>query len=143
RTTIMKLPWYLRQRTSVALVAGLGGLFTVVTSALAQPWAETSPRLWWGAVATSVDGRTIVAAAYRQGYFDPTPAPIYVSTNAGGSWTQTSAPTNGWSGVACSADGLRLVAVRGFGWFDAPNSGRGSIYTSPDAGATWTPATAP
>jgi hypothetical protein len=37
----MKIPWYLRQGASVALVAGLGGLFTVVSGALAQPWAVT------------------------------------------------------------------------------------------------------
>jgi photosystem II stability/assembly factor-like uncharacterized protein len=42
-------------------------------------------------------------------------------------WTQTSAPTNfGWSCVASSADGTKLVAV-----------GSDSIFTSTDSGTTW------
>ncbi len=42
-------------------------------------------------------------------------------------WTQTSAPITNWQGVACSADGSRLVAVI---------SG-GGIYTSTNFGSTW------
>ena len=141
----MKLPWYLRQRPSAALVASLGGLFSVVSGALAQPWAASSPRLWWGGVATSADGKTIVAAATWLDYCSAAPAPVYVSTNAGGSWAQTTAPSNHWSGVACSAGGTKLVAVASF--FGDPAAGNyindGLIYTSPDAGATWMPTRVP
>jgi len=48
--------------------------------------------------------------------------PVFAQT-----WTQTSAPTNyGWTSVASSADGTKLVAV---GYF--------SIYTSTNSGVTW------
>jgi hypothetical protein len=80
-----------------------------------------------------------VAAGNRTGYFGQIPAPIYVSTNAGATWIKTSAPSNNWFSVACSADGAKLVAVA------APlgNIGDGRIYTSPDLGATWSPTSAP
>ena len=48
------------------------------------------------------------------------------------SWTRTSAPTNDWISVACSADGSRLVA-----------SGPRSIYISTDFGTTWISNTIP
>ena len=38
----MKRPWYMRPRPAVVLVAGLGGLFTLVDLACAQPWAATT-----------------------------------------------------------------------------------------------------
>lgn len=89
-----------------------------------------------------------MAAAARTGvYVRWIPAPIFVSTNAGASWAQTSAPSNNWSSVACSADGIKLVAVStpfnsGPGFGDGL-IGAGLIYTSPDSGATWTSASAP
>lgn len=48
-------------------------------------------------------------------------------------WFQTTAPSNNWSSVACSADGSRLVAA----------SGNGFIYTSMDYGSTWVSNSAP
>jgi photosystem II stability/assembly factor-like uncharacterized protein len=48
-------------------------------------------------------------------------------------WTPTSAPTNAWSSVACSADGARLVAA----------AKGGGIFTSTDSGATWMLTSAP
>jgi hypothetical protein len=133
----MKLPWYLRGKRWIVPVAGLGGLFTVVTGALAQPWAVTpTPSfLTWSALAMSADGRTLVAAGYGLGGYcgSPVSALIYISTNAGGSWTQTTAPSNYWSSVACSTDGTKLVAAS---FYDL-------IYNSPEAEVTWTPASAP
>src|SRR5438105_12366435 len=49
------------------------------------------------------------------------------------SWTQTSAPIKSWSAVASSADGAKLVAA----------VSSGTIFVSPDSGATWTPTGAP
>jgi photosystem II stability/assembly factor-like uncharacterized protein len=46
-------------------------------------------------------------------------------------WTQTTAPTNNWTGIASSAEGTKLAAI----------SSGGGIYTSPDSGNTWTLAT--
>jgi hypothetical protein len=144
----MKTPSNIRQKLPVVLVAGLGGFFTVVDVACAQPWATTTaPDLPWKALASSADGSRLVAAANTVAYFGGPPAPIFVSTNAGASWAQTSAPSNNWSSVACSADGIKLVAVatvfsvgnfsQGFG------GGDGLIYTSPDLGTTWTRTSAP
>lgn len=42
-------------------------------------------------------------------------------------WTQTSAPSNSWRAVACSADGTKIVAAADDG-----------IYFSTNSGATWT-----
>jgi len=139
----MKLPWYMRQKLPVVLVAGLGGFFTVVDVACAQPWsATTAPNLPWKALASSADGTRLVAAAKTAEYFSLPPAPIYISTNAGATWTQTGAPSNNWASVACSADGIKLVAVASsFGPPAGP--GDGLIYTSPDLGTTWTPTSAP
>jgi photosystem II stability/assembly factor-like uncharacterized protein len=47
-------------------------------------------------------------------------------------WTPvTNAPSNGWTCVASSADGTKLVAVYG-------DNNSGSIYTSTNSGANWT-----
>ena len=51
----------------------------------------------------------------------------------GQNWTPTSAPSNNWTAVASSADGVRLAAL----------NGSGGIYTSADSGATWTSNNAP
>jgi len=143
----MKLPWYMRQKLPVVLIAGLGGFFTVVDLGCAQPWAATTaPILPWAALAASADGTRLVAAGARWVFYGVgPPAPIYASTDAGATWTQTGAPSNNWSSVACSADGAKLVAVAtSFGRFGGSSGlGDGLIYTSPDLGATWTPTSAP
>ena len=45
-------------------------------------------------------------------------------------WTQTTASSNSWSSIACSADGSKLVAV---------GNSSSPIYISTNYGATWTP----
>jgi hypothetical protein len=59
---------------------------------------------------------------------------LYTSANSGAIWRRTRAPKNGWSSVASSADGTRLVAATQIG--DA-------IYLSSDSGTTWMSANAP
>jgi hypothetical protein len=61
---------------------------------------------------------------------------IYTSTDAGGTWAPTLAPTNEWAAVACSADGTQLVAADS-------GDGDGLIYASTNAGLSWTPTAAP
>ena len=144
----MKIPSYIRQKYPVLLVAGLGGLFTVVNLAFAQTWTPTGGSAQgqdrrWTSVASSADGIKLVAG---QGtcYFCNYPLPIYTSADSGMTWTRTSAPSNYWSSVASSADGTKLVAVVEQ-FFDI-NAGRqigGSIYTSLDSGVTWTQTSAP
>ncbi len=57
-----------------------------------------------------------------------------ISGAAGSVWTQSSAPSTGWSSIASSADGTRLAAVDG-----SP----GYIWTSTNSGVTWTQSSAP
>ena len=136
----MKLPRPMRQKLPAVMVAGLGGFFTVVDVACAQPWAATTtPNVPWKALAASADGTRLVAAASAGGYYGIPPAPIYVSTDAGATWIQTRAPSNYWSAVACSADAVKWVAVTAPSW----NGGDGLIYTSPDLGTTWMRTSAP
>lgn len=101
----------------------------------AQNWTQTSaPSNRWYSVASSADGRKLVAVAN-------TGPPnfggqIYTSTNSGATWRATSAPDTNWYCVATSADGEKLVAA-----FLIPTGGR--IYISTNAGNTWTLTTAP
>ncbi len=50
-------------------------------------------------------------------------------------WMQTGAPSNGWSAIACSADGYKLVALA--------NRMYPGGYTSTNSGMTWTTNGAP
>lgn len=62
----------------------------------------------------------ILAVAALGGMF------AFVNSAFAQTWTKTSAPQVGWTSIASSADGTKLVAVGGYG-----------ICTSPDSGATW------
>jgi hypothetical protein len=65
---------------------------------------------------------------------------IYVSTNSGFTWIQSSAPATNWLAIASSADGNKLAATIGQGYgFGNP----GPIYFSTNSGATWTQSIAP
>jgi hypothetical protein len=105
--------------------------------AFAQTWTQTSvPSNDWVSVVSSADGSKLAAAGglanggNRNFYGDGL---IYVSTNLGVDWMQTSAPTNTWSGVASSADGTKLAATAS-GDF---------IYTSTNSGSDWATTSAP
>ena len=52
-------------------------------------------------------------------------------------WMQTGAPSNRWAAIACSADGLNLVAASG------GQSATGQVYISSNGGTNWTPTAAP
>src|SRR6266853_4559983 len=108
------------------VATALGGLVVLAEPAFAQGWTRTSaPMTSWSAVASSADGRKLVAVVFRDS--QGRPGPIYTSENAGATWTMTSAPLNGWWCVASSGDGTKLAA----GIFGGP------IHTSVDSGATW------
>src|SRR5437773_1755711 len=149
----MKMPSYMRPKYPVLLVAGLGGLFTVVNLASAQTWTPTSApsstaptRKGWASVASSADGIKLVAAGRGNGsYNEALPHPIYTSADSGMTWTQTSAPTNTtiWSSVASSANGTKLAAVGQSFDFNTGGRSGGQIYTSADSGMTWTQTSAP
>jgi hypothetical protein len=104
------------------------GLFMFVDAACAQDWTQTSaPITNWSSVASSADGRKLVAVIKGGG--------IYTSQDSGTNWMPTSAPDTNWISIASSSDGSKLVAA----------VHDGGIYTSVDSGATWmagdTPAT--
>ena len=110
----------------VKLVAMAGGkspspIYTSKDSGFS--WTTNSaPNAVWGAIASSADGNTLVASV---AYYLRTNV-IYVSTNAGTSWTSnTNVPSLEF--LACSADGRKWIA----------SAGDGGIYTSTNSGTTW------
>jgi hypothetical protein len=137
--------------------------------------ATTAPPNEWSSITFSADGTTLLAA----GIFDPTISPnlpspggLYVSTNSGTSWRGMGIGIS-WNSAVCSADGIRLAALRSDGllylstnsgarWSTGINFPRSSfsaiassadgsklvvageqIYTSSDSGVTWTLTSAP
>lgn len=83
-------------------------------------------RLAWRDVATSSDGKKLIAVA----------GDIYTSADSGVTWLKrTNAETLGWLAVTSSSDGVKLAAIEDSG----DGYGYGYIYTSTDSGATWTP----
>src|SRR5207249_3676470 len=88
------------------------------------------------------DGTKLVAAAAYGPLGEP--GLIYTSGDSGATWAQTSAPSNFWTSVACSADGTRLVAVNTGDLIDViDNNFNGQTYISTDSGATWNKSNAP
>lgn len=102
--------------------------------------ADAMCPMTWASVASSANGVGLIAAQDN--------GLIYMSTNSGSTWVPATAPTNKWSSVASSANGTQLVAVAHTGNpLCEQNAGNevynGPIYTSANAGTTWTEANAP
>ena len=111
--------WKIAQNAGQAVyTANIGGM-------AGASWAPHGPSAGWSAIASSADGRKLVATVGN--------GQIYTSTDSGVNWTARDTNRN-WFAVASSADGSKLVAVvrlvAGVG---------GQIYTSTDSGVTWTP----
>jgi hypothetical protein len=66
---------------------------------------------------------------------------VFVTTNSGTTWKQTSAPGLNWQAVASSANGTNLVISAGVLFYGSYHYG--PIYTSTNAGASWNPTSAP
>jgi hypothetical protein len=116
----------------------VAGIYTSADSGTDWTLTGAPTNLWWSSVASSADGCKLVAASnsrYSQ-YSEGGYGGIYISTNSGINWFQTSAPsgnTNNWISVASSTDGCKLIAVMN----------GGGIYTSVDSGNDWTLTSAP
>jgi hypothetical protein len=90
-------------------------------------WTLTTlPNNDWNGVASSGDGRTLVAVAAGGA-----PSP-YSSTTWGTTW-RSSGPSGYWNGVACSSNGLRMAAA-------APE---GPISLSTNSGDSWSASGSP
>ena len=116
------------------LVAAAGGtvngpIFTSTNFGVNWTKATNAPLARWYSVASSADGNKLMACAYFLGS-------VYLSTDAGVTWTKTGLPTNNWNSVAESADGTKMVALANSG-SSAFGTGGGGIYTSTNSGATW------
>ena len=105
--------------------AFLGANFCV----LAQ-WSTTqAPIANWLGVASSANGSNLVAV---YDYDLNGNGGIWVSTDRGADWAQTSASiTAAWMGAASSSNGMTLVAVSG--------KAAGGIYRSTNGGTNWNP----
>src|SRR5438093_947900 len=70
--------------------------------------STTAPIKNWYSVASSSNGHELAAVVNG--------GPIYISSNAGATWTQCSAPNAAnWHAIALSSDGTKLLAVVPFG----------------------------
>jgi hypothetical protein len=79
---------------------------------------ETNSSRAYAGVASSLDGRRLVAAA--------TSGQLYVSADSGTNWTARDS-VRPWTAVACSADGSVMAAV----------GNNTNIFVSTDSGTTW------
>jgi hypothetical protein len=169
----MKIPWYQRRKPQVTLVGACGGLLLATARLTCAPcpppqplialstnagktWAAASaPTNNWVCVACSADGTRLVAAATMT--LGPGPGSgyplspdgdglMYASTDSGATWAPAFALPNLWTSVASSADGTHLVATASLNLPPdeaAAMRGDGLIYTSSDAGMSWTQSTTP
>jgi hypothetical protein len=118
-----------------ANASGKFNFYASTNSGIAWQNATNKPfigqNLSWSSVASSADGNKLVAAIYWSPSA-PGNGGIFISTNSGIGWNQTSTMT-GLGGVACSADGTKMATA----------IGTVGIYTSTDSGMTWTQTSAP
>lgn len=142
-------PKPLKKTISVSLIVGAGLLCSAPLGS-AQTWQlATTPEIQWRSVSASADFARLFAVGWNEMYDGnverATPQPIYISTNSGAAWIQTSSPAGLWQCVASSADGIKVAAATAgenidfYGRLD----GHGHIYTSTNSGATWTQTSAP
>lgn len=125
-----------------SLLIAVGVVLAGPTGLVAQPWQTTrAPNPSWASVASSADGRKVVAApGFISAYSIAAPLPIYISTGSGATWIQSRSPSNVWTSVASSADGTKLVAAAAL---DGTGTNLGTIYVSDDSGLKWRPTSAP
>jgi len=94
-------------------------ILTTSLSSIGTQWTPHESVRGWNSVASSADGRRLIAAGDSQ---------IFMSADGGVSWTPHE-NVRSWISVTSSADGSKLAAadIGGF------------IYTSTDSGVSWTP----
>ncbi len=92
-------------------------------------WTLHSPPFQaFSALASSAEGTRLVVTSQGNG---SSGGPIFISTNSGLNWAQTTAPLTNWVSIASSADGRTLIAAGGGA------TALGHLFLSTDSGATW------
>jgi len=109
--------WIIAQNAGQSILAGN------LQDTVGFVWRTNDSSRAWKSVASSADGRKLVAAVSS--------GQIYTSTNYGSTWTPRFGPGS-WTCVASSGDGVKLAAT-----VDTGSSGQ--IYTSTDSGVSWSP----
>ncbi|HEX3718511.1 MAG TPA: sialidase family protein [Verrucomicrobiae bacterium] len=114
-----------------------GGIW--ISSNTGASWAQATdlPVADWQSIGSSLDGTKLVAAASAV-YIGTNqfPGGIWISSDEGATWVQTSAPGLYWAAIASSSDGTKLAAV-------AAGGGSGGIWTSSNSGTNWAQISAP
>ncbi|MBE0542140.1 MAG: hypothetical protein IH623_12190 [Verrucomicrobia bacterium] len=106
--------WIVAQNTNQSILVGN------LLDSIGLTWTPRDVVRSWRAVASSLDGKKLVAAVNG--------GQIYTSTNSGATWTARDF-NRSWVATASSGDGTKLFA--------AVSSGR--LYISTDSGVSWTP----
>ncbi len=121
----------------MVIVAATGNATIYTTTNCGLNWTTAdTPAESWSSLACSADGTRQVAVSIGSGGTDGQSVlagdgAVFISTNSGATWAQTSAPKDYWESVSCSTDGTILVAAaEDF----APAT---SLWISMDSGETW------
>ena len=124
-----------------ARLVAAGQYVEISTNSGATWWPTGLPSGHWTSAAVSSNGSTLAVVSGGS----LVAGQIRVSTNSGATWAAGGgAPTaGGWSSVACSWDGTKMVAAQYFSSFGTYGPIPGGIYTSTNSGSTWSPASAP
>ncbi|HEU5397392.1 MAG TPA: hypothetical protein VFV81_09505, partial [Verrucomicrobiae bacterium] len=96
----------------------------------AQSWIQTSAPTNMGDstfIASSADGRRLIAAGSNPSYFPPVAGPVYTSDDWGNSWTSNHIPPAVWSSAVSSADGGRMML----------GTSGGYVFSTTNYGDTW------
>lgn len=104
-----------------------GFIYVSTNSGAAWRAATNAPSACWVCASISADGSKMAAGIDG--------GTIYTSNNHGLTWKPTTAPTNYWESIACSADGRTLAAAAFSDGLN--NQAPGQIHTSKNSGLTW------
>jgi photosystem II stability/assembly factor-like uncharacterized protein len=114
-----------RDGTKLVAVAKSSFIFTSSDGGMVWTNQTKSSAQAWSSVACDINCTNIVAVV-ENGF-------IHTSNDSGVTWTERYVNA-GWTAVASSADGSKLIAAAGQG--NGPHDGY--IYLSNDSGVTWT-----
>jgi hypothetical protein len=114
--------------TRLAAAVNNGYIYTSTNSGATWTQQSGSGSRYWSSLASSADGTRLAATVGYTIFSTGQTGYIYVSSNSGVTWSQSGSSGN-WSGVACSADGTKIVAV---------DHNDNLISVSTNSGSTWT-----